>query len=140
MGAGGAVVAPGARAVTAVRSGELGAPAAPLTLIPAVAPTSSGGAITIRLSDGLAQAVVDTLQRQPLSGEVFVSGNRGRDNVKLLWHDRHGFWLAYDRLERGNIRWPASGGAIDVTELTLLLEGIDLRAPRLRRVELQRVD
>jgi transposase len=27
--------------------------------------------------DGLAQAVVDTLQRQPLSGEVFVFGNRG---------------------------------------------------------------
>jgi hypothetical protein len=77
--------------------------------------------------DGLAQAVVDTLQRQPLSGEVFVFGNRGRDKVKLLWYDRHGFWLA-------------SGGAIDMTELTLLLEGIDLRVPRLRRVELQRVD
>jgi len=27
-----------------------------------------------------------------------------------------------------------------MTELTLLLEGIDLRVPRLRRVELQRVD
>jgi len=90
--------------------------------------------------DGLAQAVVDTLQRQPLSGEVFVFGNRARDKVKLLWYDRHGFWLAYKRLERGRFRWPASGGAIDVTELTLLLEGIDLRVPRLRRVELQRVD
>jgi transposase len=62
------------------------------------------------------------------------------DKVKLLWYDRHGFWLAYKRLERGRFRWPASGGAIDVTELTLLLEGIDLRVPRLRRVELQRVD
>ena len=90
--------------------------------------------------DGLAQAVVDTLRRQPLSGEVFVFGNRGRDKVKLLWYDRHGFWLAYKRLERGHFRWPASGGVIDMTELTLLLEGIDLRVPRLRRVDLQRVD
>jgi transposase len=61
--------------------------------------------------------------------------------VKLLWYDRHGFWLAYKRLERGRFRsWPASVAAIGMTELTLLLEGIDLRVPRLRRVELQRVD
>ena len=61
--------------------------------------------------DGLAQAVVDALQRQPLSGEVFVFGNRARDKIKLLWWDRHGFWLAYKRLERGRFRWPRTGGA-----------------------------
>jgi transposase len=90
--------------------------------------------------DGLAQAVVDALQRQPLSGEVFVFGNRSRDKIKLLWWDRHGFWLAYKRLERGRFRWPRTGGAIGLSELTLLLEGVDLRTPRLRRVEVQRVD
>jgi transposase len=90
--------------------------------------------------DGLAQAVVDTLDRQPVSGEVFVFGNRARDKVKLLWYDRHGFWLAYKRLERGRFRWPGVGGRIGLPELTLLLEGIDLRVPRLRRVEVQRVD
>jgi transposase len=98
-------------------------------------------AVDMRKSiDGLAQAVVDSLHRQPLSGEVFAFANRGRDKVKLLWYDRHGFWLAYKRLERGRFRWPTIGGAIGVTELTLLLEGIDLRVPRLRRVEVQRVD
>ena len=90
--------------------------------------------------DGLAQAVVDALHRQPLSGEVFVFGNRAHDKVKLLWWDRHGFWLAYKRLERGQFRWPESGGAIGLSELTLLLEGVDLRVARLRRVEVQRVD
>ena len=100
-----------------------------------------GEAVDMRKAiDGLAQAVVDTLQRQPLSGEVFVFGNRGRDKIKLLWYDRHGFWLAYKRLERARFRWPAIGGRIDTTELTLLLEGIDLRVPRFRRVDVQRVD
>ena len=90
--------------------------------------------------DGLAQAVVDALHRQPLSGEVFVFGNRAHDKIKLLWWDRHGFWLAYKRLERARFRWPTVGGMIDMTELTLLLEGIDLRVPRFRRVDVQRVD
>lgn len=90
--------------------------------------------------DGLAQAVVDSLHRQPVSGEVFVFGNRARDKVKLLWYDRHGFWLAYKRLERGRFRFPGVGGLIGLPELTLLLEGIDLRVPRLRRVDVQRVD
>jgi transposase len=53
-----------------------------------------------RSIDGLAQAVVDSLDRQPITGEVFVFGNRARDKVKLLWYDRNGFWLAYKRLER----------------------------------------
>ena len=90
--------------------------------------------------DGLAQAVVDALHRQPLSGEVFVFGNRAHDKIKLLWWDRHGFWLAYKRLERGRFRWPTVGGVMGMTELTLLLEGIDLRVPRFRRVDVQRVD
>src|SRR5206468_9953590 len=90
--------------------------------------------------DGLAQAVVDALHRQPLSGEVFVFGNRARDKIKLLWWDRHGFWLAYKRLERGRFRCPRTGGAIGLSELTLLLEGVDLRVALLRRVDVQRVD
>jgi len=39
-------------------------------------------AVDMRKSiDGLAQAVVDSLHRQPLSGEVFAFGNRRRDRV-----------------------------------------------------------
>ena len=53
-------------------------------------------AVDLRKSiDGLAQAVVDSLARQPVSGEVFVFGNRRRDKIKLLWWQPHGFWLAY---------------------------------------------
>jgi transposase len=65
--------------------------------------------------DGLAQLVVDSLDRQPVSGEVFAFSKRGRDKVKLLWYERTGFWLAYKRLERGRFRWPR-GGRLDRTE------------------------
>jgi len=100
-----------------------------------------GEAVDMRKSiDGLAQAVVDSLARQPVSGEVFVFGNKAHNKIKLLWYEKNGFWLAYKRLERGHFRWPAMGGSIELTELMLLLEGIDLRVPRFRRVEVQRVN
>jgi transposase len=39
-------------------------------------------AVDMRKSiDGLAQAVVDSLHRQPLSGEVFVFGNRAQNQT-----------------------------------------------------------
>jgi transposase len=45
----------------------------------AVAVWLASEAVDMRKSiDGLAQAVVDSLHRQPLSGEVFVFGNRRR--------------------------------------------------------------
>ena len=90
--------------------------------------------------DGLAQLVVDSLDRQPVSGEVFAFSNRGRDKVKLLWYDRNGFWLAYKRLERSRFRWPTLGGVMEWGDLHLLLEGVDLRTPRFRRVALERVN
>ncbi|WP_082054050.1 IS66 family insertion sequence element accessory protein TnpB [Methyloterricola oryzae] len=51
--------------------------------------------------DGLALAVATSLGASPLSGSVYVFFNRGRGKVKLLWWDRHGFWLACKRLEKG---------------------------------------
>jgi transposase len=78
------------------------------------------------------------LGASPLSGAVFVFFNRGRDKVKLLWWDRHGFWLAYKRLEKGRFRKPLSG-AISRSELLLLLEGVDLSVSRLREVRAGRV-
>jgi len=39
-------------------------------------------AVDMRRSiDGLAQAVVDSLDRQPVTGEVFVFGNRARNQA-----------------------------------------------------------
>ena len=68
--------------------------------------------------------------------------SRRREKVKLLWWDRHGFFLLYKRLERG--RFPSAlelaRGALSIAELMAFLEGIDLsRARRLPSVHASRV-
>ncbi|MDP2794790.1 MAG: IS66 family insertion sequence element accessory protein TnpB [Sulfurisoma sp.] len=96
-------------------------------------------AIDMRKSiDGLATWVQNSLPVSPLSGSLFVFFNRGRDKVKLLWWDRHGFWLAYKRLERGRFRIPAAH-QLTLTDLTLVLEGIDLGVARFKAVSVRRV-
>lgn len=98
-------------------------------------------AVDLRKSiDGLAQAVVDSLARQPVSGEVFVFGNRRRDKVKLLWWQPHGFWLAYHRLERGRFRWPGENSRFDLGQLQMLLEGVDPKVARFKKIEVDRIN
>ena len=87
--------------------------------------------------DGLALWVETSLPVSPLSGSVFVFFNRGRDKVKLLWWDRHGFWLAYKRLERGRFRGPVPE-RITLSDLSLLLEGVDLSVARLKPLKVTR--
>lgn len=67
----------------------------------------------------------------PLSGHVFVFCNRTRDRIKVLYFDGSGLWVCAKRLEGGRFRWPERGQSsgtltLSRTELTLLLEGIDL--------------
>ncbi len=75
----------------------------------------------------------------PLSGHMFVFCNRPRDRIKVLYFDGSGLWVCAKRLEGGRFRWPERGqgsGTVTLsrTELTLLLEGIDLQqaTPRSR--------
>lgn len=92
--------------------------------------------------DGLSQLVEPLLSGNAFSGSVFVFMSRRREKVKLLWWDRHGFWVAYKRLERG--RFPraeelASRG-LSLAELTAFLDGIDLtRTRRLASVSATRI-
>ena len=92
--------------------------------------------------DGLAQLVAPLLRGDAFSGSVFVFLSRRREKVKLLWWDRHGFWLAYKRLERGRFPDPQvlAAHGITVAELWLWLEGVDLsRTRRLAVVNATRV-
>jgi transposase len=92
--------------------------------------------------DGLSQLVGSAFSADPFGGEVFVFLSRRRDKVKLLWWDRHGFWLAYKRLERGRFPKPEqiAQRALSAAELMAYLEGIDLtRVRRLRAVAASRV-
>lgn len=88
--------------------------------------------------DGLALLVEGAYAASAVSGALFVFFNRGRDKVKLLVYDRHGFWLCYKRLERGRFALPRTS-LLTAADLRLLLEGIDLSVRRLRPVAVQRI-
>jgi transposase len=82
--------------------------------------------------DGLAAIVQSRLSENPFSGQLFVFRGRRGDRVKLLWWDGEGLCLFAKRLERGRFVWPrAEEGSVSLThaQLSMLLEGIDWRAP-----------
>jgi transposase len=82
--------------------------------------------------DGLAALVQTALAAQPFSGHVFVFRGKRGDRIKLLWFSGDGLNLFYKRLERGKFIWPqANTGSVHLTpaQLSMLLEGIDWRAP-----------
>ncbi len=79
--------------------------------------------------DGLSQLIEDVLEKDALSGHLFIFYNKRGDKIKILYWDRNGFCIWYKRLERGVFRMPriqAEVFSLTVSELSLLLEGIDL--------------
>jgi transposase len=67
-------------------------------------------AVDFRLGiDGLALRVQASLGPQRALSSAHVFFNRGRDKVKILWYDRHGWWLMYKRLERGRFASVTAG-------------------------------
>lgn len=93
--------------------------------------------VSLRRSfDGLSNEVRGVLQRDPLSGHVFVFLNRRKNQVKLLVWTRGGFTIIHKRLERGRFAFArqvtseATNVEIDAHELGMLLEGIDVTRAR----------
>ena len=81
--------------------------------------------------DGLSALVKEKLSEDPLSGQLFVFVNRKRNYLKALYFDRSGYALWAKRLEQGQFHYARTAGnkmALNVTELKLLLEGIDVRS------------
>jgi transposase len=88
--------------------------------------------------DGLQGLVSGTLQRDPLSGHLFLFINRRRDKLKVLYWDGDGLAIWYRRLEEGTFQVPKLDGdqtslEIRSEELTMLLRGIDLTSVRRRK-------
>ena len=87
--------------------------------------------------DGLVGLTLGVLEKDPLSGHLFVFFNRRRTMMKAVYWDRNGYCLIAKRLEVGTFVLPA-GNARDVAELeaaelALIVEGIDLSNARRRR-------
>jgi hypothetical protein len=58
--------------------------------------------------DGLAALVRQSLGHDPLSGSVYVFGNKRKDRIKILFWELGGYWLCMRRLEQGTFCWPPS--------------------------------
>ena len=83
--------------------------------------------------NGLAALAQDVLKQDPFSGHLFVFRGRRGDLLKVVWFDGQGACLFSKRLEKGRFVWPsATTGKVTLTpaQLSMLLEGIDWRAPQ----------
>lgn len=85
--------------------------------------------------DGLSALVANTLNEDPLSGQLFVFINRKKTQMKVLYFDRSGYCVWAKRLERGKFHYRAHDTGkvcLDWTALKLLLEGIEVDTVRRR--------
>lgn len=78
------------------------------------------------------------MQKDPLSGHLFVFFNKFGDKCKILLWDRTGFVVWYKKLEEGTFeRLPNKDNKasieVDISKLTWILEGIDLFKARRRK-------
>lgn len=80
----------------------------------------------------LSSLVSQVLDRDPLSGHLFVFLNRVRTHVKILWWDRTGYAIFYKRLERGTFTTPVSE-EIEYRELMCMLEGLEISQLRKKK-------
>jgi len=97
------------------------------------------GATDMRKSiDGLAAVTQQVLEKDPLSGHLFVFCNRRKDRIKILYWETSGYWLLHKRLERGTFAWPlpvdsdAKQIELSAADLAALLSGIDVRTAKRR--------
>ena len=83
--------------------------------------------------DGLSGLVRQGLQKDPLSGDVFIFFNKKRSHVKLLLWERDGFSIYHKRLERGTYELPLrDSNELHSDELMLILQGISLKSVKRR--------
>ena len=109
-----------------------------LTLPPAVRIYFATAPIDMRCSfRGLAGAVRQRLEEDPLSGHLFCFTNKNRTLLKILFYDRTGYAIFYKRLSKGTFQLPTvqpgqRAARIDAGQLAMILEGIDLRGVKQR--------
>ena len=84
--------------------------------------------------DGLAMLVQEVLEQDPFSGHLFAFRGRKANLIKIVFWDGTGLCLFTKRLEEGRFPWPGAdepGDTVALTseQLSMLIEGIDWRAP-----------
>ncbi len=85
--------------------------------------------------DGLCGIVINSMKMNPRTGSLYIFVNKPGNKMKILFWERHGFWLFYKRLEKGTFQKPLllnksseTHVLIDYDELMMIIEGIDLNS------------
>ena len=80
--------------------------------------------------DSLSGLVLNQLQKNPLSGDLFIFVNKRKTQVKLLHWQEDGFALFYKRLEKGTYELPklnSNSVRINAEQLLFMLQGVALK-------------
>lgn len=82
--------------------------------------------------NGLSGLVIRAMQKNPISGEVFIFINKKRDMMKLLHWQSGGFMLYFKRLEKGTFEIPKHEKQedeirISYTKLAMIISGISVK-------------
>ncbi len=84
--------------------------------------------------DSLCGIVRDHLQKDPKGGDLFISINLRRNQIKLLGWEGDDFMLFYKHLEKGTFELPkGEKSRMSVEILSCLLRGINLSMVRRRK-------
>ena len=86
--------------------------------------------------DGLSGVIRNALQKDPLTGDIFIFLNRRRNQIKLLLFEGDGFSIYHKRLERGTYEIPDGGEdhlMLRYNELQFILQGVLLKSVRHRK-------
>ena len=81
--------------------------------------------------DGLSGLIQNTLERNPLHGDVFIFINKRRDKIKLLHWQGTSFTLYYKRLEKGTFELPSYDAKvksikISYTQMVMVVDGLTI--------------
>jgi transposase len=82
--------------------------------------------------DALSSLISFVMERNPVSGEVFVFINKTKNKMKLLHWEYGGFVLYYKRLESGTFELPVydkgqNSFIINWSQLVMMVEGISMK-------------
>lgn len=83
--------------------------------------------------DTLATLVEGVLRQDPLSGHWFVFVNRRANRMKILCFEGDGYAIWSKRLESGTFLLPRDKAELTISELGLVLDGIEWKETAKRR-------
>lgn len=78
--------------------------------------------------NSLSVYIQENLDKNPLSGDLYIFCGKTRRRLKIIYWDRNGFCLWQKRLEEDRFPWPLTEEEvkeISEKELFMLLDGID---------------